>query len=116
MKDFVCSEDGLKWRASRFICHDTEGVDNRFPLAYLVESSVGGKMNCCVMLGVAVSVDAGLCMCNCRSELSANCVAGLTNGMSVVDIVWEVVVRGGSSRTPYKSVSSSSSVRNSSFD
>ena len=96
VKDFVCSEDGLCWRASRFTSLDTGGPDNRFPLAYLVEISVGGKINCCGMLRV---VDTGLCMCNCRSELSANCVARLAKGMSVVDIVWEVVVRGDS-RTP----------------
>ena len=40
------------------------------------------------------SVNVGLCIYNCISELvSANCMTGLVKGVSAVDIVWGVVVR-----------------------
>ena len=60
--------------------------------------SVRGKINCCGLNRVSSSVDGRLCICNCRSELSANCVAELVKGVSIVNIVWEVVVRGDSKK------------------
>ena len=35
------------------------------------------------MLRLSPSVDAGLCMCICSSELSANCETGLVKGVLI---------------------------------